>query len=155
MCRPMYTRRLGMLCLVVMFLSPLCLAHDVAVVAGRDSSASAINSADLQKLLKADSPRWPDGKKVTIFLSDPSSPYSRLLLGKLFKVEPEKLESFLRAHKDSFTVLDSEDLVLRAVAGHPGSLGVVNVYSINSAIKVLKVDGKLPLEQGYLLHANN
>ena len=35
-----------------------------------------------------------------------------------------------------------------------GAIGAVNVYSINSAVKVLRVDGKLPLEQGYLLHGN-
>src|SRR6185312_6833830 len=33
----------------------------------------------------------------------------------------------------------------------PGGLGVVDVYSITSTINVLKVDGKLPLEQGYPL----
>jgi len=148
-------RRLGTLCLLVMFLSSLCLAYDVAVVADKDSGAFTINSADLQKLFKAGSPRWPDGKKITIFLSDPSSPYSRLLLERIFKVEPKEIQSFLDAHQDSVTILDSESLVLKAVASHPGSLGAVNVYSINSAIKVLRVDGKLPLEQGYLLHGNN
>jgi hypothetical protein len=30
----------------------------------------------------------------------------------------------------------------------------VDVYSINSRINVLKIDGKLPLEAGYLLRGN-
>jgi hypothetical protein len=34
----------------------------------------------------------------------------------------------------------------------PGAVGFVDVYSINSGISVIKVDGKSPLEPGYVLH---
>jgi len=34
----------------------------------------------------------------------------------------------------------------------PGAIGLVDVRSINDKVKVLKVDGKLPLENGYLPH---
>jgi hypothetical protein len=106
------------------------------------------------KLIKTDSPKWPDGTKVVIILGDPGSPESRFLLERVFKVAPAEENAFLEAHKDTILVLRSDDLVLKTVAGHPGAIGVVNVYSINSAVKVLRVDGKLPLEQGYLLHGN-
>jgi hypothetical protein len=33
-------------------------------------------------------------------------------------------------------------------------VGVVDVYSINSSVAVIKIGGKLPLEPGYLLHGN-
>jgi hypothetical protein len=31
---------------------------------------------------------------------------------------------------------------------------VVDVYSINSGVVVMKIAGKLPMEPGYLLHGN-
>jgi hypothetical protein len=31
----------------------------------------------------------------------------------------------------------------------PGAVGIVDVYSINSSVKVLRVDGKLPFDVGY------
>jgi len=40
------------------------------------------------------------------------------------------------------------------VASTPGAIGVVDVYSINSSVEVVKIGGKLPLEPGYLLHGN-
>jgi len=40
------------------------------------------------------------------------------------------------------------------VASIPGALGVVDVYAINSAVAVVKLAGKLPLEPGYVLHGN-
>ena len=36
----------------------------------------------------------------------------------------------------------------------PGAVGVVDVYSINSSVVVMKIAGKLPMEPGYLLHGN-
>lgn len=140
--------------LTALLLPTLCFGRDVAVIAHKENASSAINSADLVKLLKTDSPKWPDGSKIVIILGDPASAESRVLLEKVFKVAPSDAAAFLDAHKDTILVLRSDDLVLKAVAGHPGSIGVVNVYSINSAVKVLRVDGKLPLEQGYLLHGN-
>jgi hypothetical protein len=36
----------------------------------------------------------------------------------------------------------------------PGAVGVVDVYSITGGINVLKIDGKVPLDPGYVLHGN-
>jgi hypothetical protein len=33
-------------------------------------------------------------------------------------------------------------------------VGIVDVYSINSSVKVLRVDGKLPFDAGYPLKGN-
>ena len=52
-------------------------------------------------------------------------------------------------------VVNSDELIIKAVQTNPGAIGMINVYSINSGVKVLKVDGKLPLESGYLFHGNN
>jgi hypothetical protein len=131
-----------------------CFASDAALIAHRDSAASAINSADLVKLLKSDSPKWPDGTRMVIILGDPASVESRVLLTKIFRVAEPDTAAFLDTHKDSFLILRSEDMVLKAVASRPGAIGIVNVYAINAAVKVLRVDGKLPLEPGYLLHGN-
>jgi hypothetical protein len=35
-----------------------------------------------------------------------------------------------------------------------GAIGVVDLYSLTQDVNVLKIDGKLPVEQGYLLRGN-
>jgi hypothetical protein len=35
------------------------------------------------------------------------------------------------------------------VTATPGAVGLVDVYTINSAVKVLHIDGKLPFDVGY------
>jgi len=36
----------------------------------------------------------------------------------------------------------------------PGAIGLVDVYAINSSVKVLRVDGKLPFDAGYVFKGN-
>jgi ABC-type phosphate transport system substrate-binding protein len=136
-----------------MLLAPsLCLARDVAVITDKTNPVSAVTNKDLVKLLRTDTAKWPDGKRVIVFLSNPASDDGKLLLEKTYGMTPGALKIFADGQRGGIVILSSDEEVVKAVAGQPGSIGVVNVYSINSAVKVVKVDGKLPLEQGYLLH---
>jgi hypothetical protein len=51
-------------------------------------------------------------------------------------------------------LVTSDDDLVNRVASIPGAVGIVDVYSINSSVAVVKLAGKLPLEPGYLLHGN-
>ena len=42
--------------------------------------------------------------------------------------------------------------VIQAVASTPGAIGFVEERSITDRVSVVKVDGKLPMESGYLPH---
>ncbi len=139
---------------LVLLVVPLSFARDLAIIVDKSNSSSAVTTIELEKILKTSLQKWPDGKKVKVFLSDPDSPDSKLVLERLLKMTPEQVRSFADLHKADVQVAGSDELVLMLVANNPGAIGVVNVYSINSKVKVLKVDDKLPLEQGYPLHGN-
>ena len=138
----------------IFVLAPMCAARVVALITEKSNSSSAVSSADLAKLLKTDMQRWPDGRKVTIFMSDLGSADARVICQRVYNMTPDEARRFVDAHKNNITILNGDDRVMKAVAQVPGSIGLVNVYSLNSSVKVLRVDGKLPLEQGYLLHGN-
>jgi len=48
-------------------------------------------------------------------------------------------------------IVDTEADLLRTVESTPGAVGIADVYAINSSVKVLRVDGKLPFDLGYVL----
>jgi hypothetical protein len=50
-------------------------------------------------------------------------------------------------------VANDEDLI-HAVGAMPGAVGILDVYSINSSVKVLRLDGKLLFGVGYALKGN-
>jgi ABC-type phosphate transport system substrate-binding protein len=138
---------------VVLFSATVCQARDLAVVVNKNNPTSSVSVADLQKLLKAAAPNWPDGRKVQVFLTNPGSAENRSILQRFYEMAPGEIKS-LPAHKADIQIVGSDEIVLMMVTENPGAIGLVNVYSITSQVKVLKVDGKLPLQQGYLLHGN-
>jgi ABC-type phosphate transport system substrate-binding protein len=141
-----------------LLVAPLCAARDLAIVVNKSNATSSVTAAELEKLLKAAVPNWPDGKRVKVFLTDPVSEQGpaviRTILQRAYKMKPEEIKNLADSHKADIQVVGSDEIVLTMVDNNPGAIGIVNVYSINSRVKVLKVDDKLPMEQGYLLHGN-
>lgn len=138
----------------VVLAATMCQARDLAVVVNKSNTATSVTAADLEKLLKAGTPNWPDGKKVKIFLTDPASSETKSIVTRAYKLSPAEIKGLVDTHKGDIQVVSSDDIVLTMVNQNPGAIGIVNVYSITSQVKVLKVDEKLPMEQGYLLHGN-
>jgi len=48
----------------------------------------------------------------------------------------------------------NDEELLQTVVATPGAVGIVDLYSVNSAVKVLKVDGRLPFDVDYELKGN-
>lgn len=139
---------------LVLFGSALCQARDLAVIVNRSNSAGQLSAAEVEKLFKPGMRNWPDGTRMQLILSGPDSSDNRMILQRAFKATPEEIKSLVNAHRADIRVVDSDEAVLTLVDTNPGAIGIVNVYSINSRVRVLKVDGKLPMETGYLLHGN-
>jgi hypothetical protein len=56
------------------------------------------------------------------------------------------------SHKDSIIFVDTDAELIKAVQAEPGALGMIEVRSIDNSVNVVRVDGKLPMEAGYLPH---
>jgi len=82
---------------------------------------------------------------------EPATPEMATAFEKLYHMQPDEVKSLVSAHRSSVVFVSSEDELLKRVESIPGAIGLVDVYSITSRVNVLKVDGKLPLEQGYFL----
>ena len=76
---------------------------------------------------------------------------------KLFGASGREARAVISKMNEGHTVIrivESDEDLLRTVAATPGAVGIVDVYAINSAVKVLRVDGKLPFDLGYALKSN-
>jgi ABC-type phosphate transport system substrate-binding protein len=148
-------RRLALLLLVlVATLSCAVQAKQLAIVADKANATSNLTASELARIFTAHSRNWPDGKSITIVMRDPSSADMQLVVRKLMNMTPEQAHAFVLAHRDAIMVADSDDAVLRFVSTSPGAIGVVDLYSLTQDVHVVKIDGKLPVEQGYLLRGN-
>jgi ABC-type phosphate transport system substrate-binding protein len=146
-------RRLLLLSLIIA--APCLLqAKQLAVITDTANKTTNVTAAELIKLFNAHVHTWADGKPVIIVVRDPASADMELVLRKVFNMTPAQARSFIDAHKASIIVASSDDAVLRFVSTNRGAVGVIDLYSLTKDVNVLKIDGKLPVEQGYLLRGN-
>ena len=143
--------RHGLVIACIFALSSLLEAKQLAVVTDTDNPTVNLSAADLQKLFSLRTRDWADGKAVIVVMRDPSATEMQLVLRKLLNMTPEQASSFVQNHKGSVVVADSDEAVIRFVSSNRGAIGVVDLYSLTKDVRVVKVDGKLPVEQGYLL----
>jgi len=147
-------------CLFLAVSVSLAAARDLALISNKANSVSALTLPDLVKVCKGQSNHWPDGKPVTFVMRSPSTPEMKLLLEKVYEVPESQVKDIIasanhgRAGHPAVMIVDSDEELVNRVASIPGAVGVVDVYSINSGVTVVKLAGKLPLEPGYLLHGN-
>jgi len=130
---------------------------NMAVVASAGSKLADVSLTELVKYCKGSAKAWPDGRNFVIVLKNPDLPEMRVALQKLFgggAAEARLAIAKLNETRQAAVIVDSDDDLLRAVDTTPGAVGIVDVYSINSSVKVLRVDGKLPFDVGYALKGN-
>jgi ABC-type phosphate transport system substrate-binding protein len=144
-------RRVATLALFVLFWWLPAHAHHLAVVVHQQTPTETVTSGELAKIFKSEIRKWPDGRDVVVVLNR-NSAVSMQILERLAGMPDEKAKTFIAAHKGYFVLTDSDAEVLELVSAKPGALGMVDVREVDSKIKVLRVDGKLPLEKGYLPH---
>lgn len=156
----MFYRQALNVCLFLAVSVSLAAARDLALISNKANSVSALTLPDLVKVCKGQSNHWPDGKPVTFVMRSPSTPEMKLLLEKVYEVPESQVKDIIasanhgRAGHPAVMIVDSDEELVNRVASIPGAVGVVDVYSINSGVTVVKLAGKLPLEPGYLLHGN-
>jgi ABC-type phosphate transport system substrate-binding protein len=135
----------------VLWLLTPCWAHHMAVVVNKDNKVQNLTSAHLAKIFKGEEKKWSDGQNVMLVLHNSSSDEIETL-SRLTKMSGAEFRALISQHRDALHTVNSDADVIDAVASNPGAIGLVEERSINDRVSVVKVDGKLPMESGYLPH---
>jgi ABC-type phosphate transport system substrate-binding protein len=132
-------------------------SKNMAVVVAAGSKLQDLPLTALTKLCQGTQKTWPDGRNFTLIMKDPASPEMHIVVQKLFGMAPADLKTAmakLNETRQVIKIVETDEDLLQSVGATPGSVGVVDVYAINSSVKVLRVDGKLPFDVGYVLKGN-
>jgi hypothetical protein len=135
----------------------LAAMKNMAVVISAGSKVSDVTLADLAKMCKGAQKAWPDGKSFLLVLKNPEAPEMRGAVQKLFGDAGGDIKAAIAKVNESHLtvkIVSSDEDLLHTVEATPGAVGILDVYSINSSVKVLRVDGKLPFDIGYALKGN-
>ncbi len=151
--RPGLTKTL-MLVIALTAVSMSAWCKEVALVTAKSSSLQGLQSVEIAKAFKSSPAKWADGKEIVFVVKAPASSETKIFATKLLSQLADQLPAFFANAKKSFIIVATDEEVIKTVNNTPNAIGVIDLYSINGTVKVLKVDGKLPLEPGYLLHYN-
>jgi len=130
---------------------------DLAIIVGKSSSLDSVSSADLAKIFRAEKAKGSDGVKFVLAMRDPGSPERVAVLSQIYQMtEAEYTKFFLQA---TFTgavqsapkQVSSAAAAKQLVSGTVGAICYVRGGETDDSVKVVKVDGKLPGEDGYPL----
>lgn len=141
----------AMLALFFMATAAPCFAHHMAVVVSKDTAVSSVTSAQLSRIFRAETKKWPDGQTIQLVLHR-SSAGEMITLQHLNKMTAQQWQTWVIEHRAEVKLVDSDDEVLNYVESTPGAIGLIDVRSVNDRINIVRVDGKVPMEAGYLPH---
>jgi ABC-type phosphate transport system substrate-binding protein len=138
----------------LVLLSCVSQAKQLAIVVDKANDTNSVKAADLANILNGKTRTWADGKAIKIILRDPSSPDMELVFRRVLNMTPDQVHAFLQSRPGQIVIADSDDAVLRFVSATRGAVGIVDLYSLTKDVSVVKIDGKLPFDAGYLLKGN-
>jgi ABC-type phosphate transport system substrate-binding protein len=123
----------------------------MAVVVSPSNQTPDLTSTQLGKIFRGETRKWSDGRDVVLVLHRASAGEA-VTLEHLNKMSPAQFQAWSNEHHALVKIVDSDQDVLTVIETTPGAVGLVDVRDVNSHVRVLHIDGKLPLEDGYLPH---
>lgn len=132
-----------------------------AVIVQPASAVTAVSIADLRRIFRGERQRWPDGSPVVVFLQTAGGPGAAarsVVLRVLCQMDERQFTRFwiARTFRDSATdggpkLVSTNALARRFVSAVPGSVAVIPAADVDGSVRVLRVDGRLPGDEGYPL----
>jgi ABC-type phosphate transport system substrate-binding protein len=141
---------------VVLLASPAVAAESLAVVVSPDVEVDELSFADFRKIMLGDRQFWKSGKRITLIVRGPESPERELLLKQVYKMNEAQFRQYwiakvFRAEVPSQPrIVVSNDEAVDLIGVMEGGITVVNTADVPEGLKVLKIGGKSPGEEGYL-----
>ncbi len=133
-------------------------AGDVAVVVHADVALDNLTLADLRRVTLGDREFWPGSARITLLVRAPIAHERDVVL----KTICQMTEAQFRQHwiakvfrADTAVapkIVYSNEMAVDLVNRIPGAITFIDVSQMNSRLKVVRIDGRLPGEKGYPLH---
>jgi hypothetical protein len=132
-------------------------AHDVAVAVHPDVRVDNLTLAELRRLALGDREFWPGSVRVTLVIRAPIAHERDVVLKNICQIT----ESQFRQHWISKVfradtalapkIAYSTEMAIDMVNRIPGAIAFIDAQEVINRLKVVKIDGRLPGENGYAL----
>jgi phosphate transport system substrate-binding protein len=131
---------------------------DIAVVVNPDVPVDNLTLGELRRLLLGDREFWPSSARVTLLLRAPVARERDVVLRSVCQMTEAQfrqhwIAKVFRAETPSAPrIVYSNEMAMDIASRNPGAITFVEASQVGKGLKVVRIDGRLPGEQGYLLH---
>ena len=132
-------------------------AAPIAIVVHPDTDISDLPLAQLRKIFLADELYWPDRSRIVLLVRAPAAYERTFVLDQIYEMSEDDFRSYwikkmFRAEVPSGPrVVFSNNMAIGLVTAIPGSIAFMRASDVTPDVKVVRIDGKLPSEDGYPL----
>jgi hypothetical protein len=129
----------------------------VAIVVHPDTDVDNLTLAELREVFLADRLFWPDNSRIVLLVRAPTAYERTFVLNEIYQMTEAEFRRYwigkiFRAEVASGPrVVLSTNMALGLVTAIPGSITFMLASDVTPDGKVVRIDGKLPDEEGYPL----
>jgi len=129
----------------------------VAIAVHPDTQISELSMTQLRKIFLADQQFWPDKTRITLLMKAPGAIERKLVLDRIYMMNEAQFRRYWIAKMFRAEVPRGPKIVLSTgmaldlVVAIPGSISFTRADSVTDDVKVLRIDGLLPSDEGYAL----
>jgi ABC-type phosphate transport system substrate-binding protein len=132
-------------------------AADLAVVVNPRVPVDNLSLTEVRKVLMGDRQYWSPSLRVTILMRAPVARERDVVLKKIYRMNESQFRQYwiakvFRAEATAGPkIVYSNETALELAASLPGSIAFVDAAQVPKGLKVLKIEGHSPGEEGYPL----
>ena len=129
----------------------------LAIVVHKDTVADDVTMGELRNIFMANKQFWPNRSRIILLVRAPESDERDYVLNTIYQMDEDAFRKYWIAKMFRAEVprgpkiVFSSDMTLDLVVAIPGSISFMRADQVSDAVKVLRVDGKLPSDDGYPL----
>jgi ABC-type phosphate transport system substrate-binding protein len=129
----------------------------LAIVVNQSNPVQAMSSAELRDVFLGTRSHWPNGRRITIVMRDMEDPERLVILRDVCGMNEQQFRThFVRGLYNgeilvSPKILSSVTGMRRFVFNVPGAIGYLRLSEVDSSVRALRIDERLPQEKGYRL----
>ena len=129
----------------------------IAIVVHKDTDVDNLSMSELRNIFLANQQFWSNRTRIILLVRAPQSDERDYVLNRIYQMDEAQFRQYWIAKMFRAEVprgpkiVFSSGMALDLVVAIPGSISFMRADEVTDAVKLIRVDGKLPSDEGYLL----
>lgn len=129
----------------------------LAIVVHKDTPVDNLSMDELRNIFLANQQFWPNRSRIILLVRAPQSDERDFVLDSIYQMDEAQFRQYWIAKMFRAEVprgpkiVFSTDMTLDLVIAIPGSISFMRADAVTDGVKVVRVEGKLPNDEGYPL----